>query len=218
MQRSLILIASLTTALALAGCGQSDEPQTGSGGQPAIDETAPASPDLSDQDAVVDEVVEDDAVEEEAIVEEDVLEEETADTEAVGPLTVDGSVTYRERMALPEEAQLTVQLLDVSLADAAAETLAEVSFVPTHQVPIDFSLEYDADAVADGHSYAVRADIRDGGGQLLWTTTDHHGVELGPDAEQEAVEIVLQRVAAEPEDEDATAGDTDSAGDDDTAA
>ena len=38
---------------------------------------------------------------------------------------VTGSVTYRERIALPPSAVVTVKLLDVSRADAPAELIAE---------------------------------------------------------------------------------------------
>lgn len=46
--------------------------------------------------------------------------------------TVTGTVTYRERIALPPGATVTVRLQDVSRADAPAEVLAEEMIVPTH--------------------------------------------------------------------------------------
>ena len=56
---------------------------------------------------------------------------------------VSGTVFYRERMALPPGAALTVQLADVSKADAPADVIATETKMLTTQVPVPFSLSYD---------------------------------------------------------------------------
>lgn len=209
MKRSLILIASLTTALALAGCDQSDDDtQTGSAGdQSATDEAS--QPESTATDEVM---TEEDAAEAEATAEDEAMTEEEASTMESATLddaeedgateeaeleTLEGSVTYHERIALPDDAELSVQLLDVSLADAAAKALGEVAFVPGQQVPIDFAIEYDANTVASDGRYALHAEIHTADGELLWTTADHHEVELGDDATNEPVELVLQQAAVD---------------------
>lgn len=116
---------------------------------------------------------------------------ETTTTEAT---TLSGSLSYRERMALPEEGVIIVQLLDVSLADAPAEILAEKHLTPEGQVPVDFRLAYDPAEVQTNHRYALRGEIRDAQGELLWTTTEHHGVDLSV-ASPEVPELILTRVA-----------------------
>lgn len=83
---------------------------------------------------------------------------------------VTGTVSYVQRIALPPDAVLTVRLLDVSRADAPSVTLAEQTILLAgRQVPVPFSLAYDASAVDPRHTYAVRAEIRQGE-DLRWTT------------------------------------------------
>lgn len=85
--------------------------------------------------------------------------------------TLSGTVTYRERIALPPDAQLTVRLLDVSLADAPSVTIAEQTTEKAgRQVPLPFALSYDPSRIDARHRYVVRAEIRDGRGAPLWTT------------------------------------------------
>lgn len=107
---------------------------------------------------------------------------------------VTGTVAYRERMALPPDAVVQVQLSDVSLQDVAAQALAETSLSPKgRQVPLPFELRYDPAKVVPGHRYAVRATIRSEG-QLLFTTDTHTPVltEGHPDK----VDLMLVRVTS----------------------
>ena len=53
-----------------------------------------------------------------------------------------GKVMYRERMAMPEGASVTVTLADVSRADAPARTIAEQHIDNPGQVPVPFELRY----------------------------------------------------------------------------
>jgi uncharacterized lipoprotein YbaY len=105
--------------------------------------------------------------------------------------TVTGSVTYRERIALPSSAVVTVQLLDISVQDAPATVLAEqVINANGQQVPFSFSLTYDTSRIMPNGTYSVRATIRDGD-QLLFTTTETYLVITQGNPTN--VEIVLQR-------------------------
>ena len=82
-----------------------------------------------------------------------------------------GTVAYRERMALPSDAVIQVQLSDVSVQDVAAPVVAETTVTPQgRQVPLPFELHYDAGKIDPKRTYAVRATIRSEG-QLLFTTT-----------------------------------------------
>lgn len=80
--------------------------------------------------------------------------------------TISGTMTYRERISLPPNAVATVRLLDAS-GTAIVQTTVETD---GRQVPIPFSLGYDASGLMAGSGYAVTADIRDADGALLWTT------------------------------------------------
>ncbi|MGJ3257435.1 MAG: YbaY family lipoprotein [Alcanivorax sp.] len=110
-----------------------------------------------------------------------------------------GKVMYRERMAMPKGATLTVTLEDVSLADAPSTVIAEQHIDDPGQVPVPFTLRYASEAVVHDHpmAYAVRAEIRGADGQLLWLTTERHTAELGERASGEEITVMLQRVAAE---------------------
>jgi len=102
-----------------------------------------------------------------------------------------GSVTYRERMALPEGATVKVQLLDVSLADAPSVTIAEQVITPKHEVPIPYELHYDDTVIVPNNSYAVSARI-ELEGQLLYISTTRYAVLTGGADE---TDILVERVA-----------------------
>jgi putative lipoprotein len=108
-----------------------------------------------------------------------------------GAAMVTGSVTYRERMALPPGATVTVRLQDVSRADAPAEVLAEQVIVPTTQVPIPFALRYDPARIDARHRYSVSARIEVDG--KLWFMSDTHNGVL-TDGGPTEVEVVVRRV------------------------
>jgi putative lipoprotein len=89
---------------------------------------------------------------------------------------VSGTVTYRERIALPATAVITVKLVDVSRADAPAIVLGEqVIASDGRQVPFEFVIGYDPGRIEEGNTYAVQARIEDGG-KLLFINDQHHAV------------------------------------------
>jgi len=71
-----------------------------------------------------------------------------------------GTVTYRERVALPPTAIIKVQLVDVSRADAPAIVLGEhVTQAAGKQVPFSFEIQFDPAKIQANYSYAVQARI-----------------------------------------------------------
>ena len=60
---------------------------------------------------------------------------------------VTGTVTYRERMALPEEAVLRVFLLDIDAPDVPDWIAARSERAITSQVPLVFSVGYDPHSI-----------------------------------------------------------------------
>ncbi|EHK9185899.1 YbaY family lipoprotein [Vibrio vulnificus] len=77
-----------------------------------------------------------------------------------GIQTISGTVFYRERIALPEDAAVTLVLEDVSLADAPAKVIAKHKFITNgKQVPLSFDLAYDSKKIISNHRYNVRARI-----------------------------------------------------------
>ncbi|WP_198650102.1 YbaY family lipoprotein [Zobellella maritima] len=109
--------------------------------------------------------------------------------------TLTGTLTYLQRIGLPDNARVQVTLLDVSLAGAPATQLAEHAFITEgRQVPLPFSLSYDSNAINQAHRYAVRGEIRDDQGRLMWTTDRYHGV-LTQGQPTGQVELVLKQVS-----------------------
>lgn len=108
----------------------------------------------------------------------------------VASATVTGTATYRERIALPADAELIVQLLDISLADAPSTVIAEQRIAPV-RVPASFTLSYDPAQIDQRHSYAVSARVERGGRQLFVTDTRHPVLTQGGGS---TVDIVMTRV------------------------
>jgi putative lipoprotein len=83
-------------------------------------------------------------------------------------ITVTGQVVYRQRIALPENAEITVSIVDVSLADAPAPVLA-TQVIHGGQVPIPFELVLDLNAARPHAMLSIGARI-EADGQLIWIT------------------------------------------------
>lgn len=89
---------------------------------------------------------------------------------------VTGTVSYRQRIALPPDATLVVTLEDVSRADTASTVIAGQQITTDgQQVPIPFSVVYDPAEIEASHRYVVRAQIFYGGA-LRWTSTTAYPV------------------------------------------
>ncbi len=102
-----------------------------------------------------------------------------------------GEVSYRERIALPPNAVLTVQLADVSLADAPASVVAEQTIDPAGQVPIKFTLKFDSAVIRPKVNYAVQARITVDNN--LWFINDErHSVDP---TKPEPIQMWLRRVS-----------------------
>jgi uncharacterized lipoprotein YbaY len=119
MKPTLLLIAALTSGLALAGC---DEGQSTAS-------TAQEGSNASQQST----------------------------TEQAQKMTLDGTLSFAEAgQSLPDNAEATVLLNDVALADAPARTIAETTVTIERQAPTDFSLSYASDAVNPRHTHSLR--------------------------------------------------------------
>ena len=94
-------------------------------------------------------------------------------------------------MLLPPDAQLEVQLQDISRADAMATVLATVTIAADSAPPYPFTLDYDSAQVDTRMRYALRATIHSGD-RLVFTSTEY----IDPFA-QSPVEILVRRVPVE---------------------
>ena len=87
---------------------------------------------------------------------------------AAAKRVVEGSVSWRERIALPADAELQVSLNDVSRMDAPAIMLAEQRIrLQGRQAPITFRMEVDPSRIDPRMTYAVSARV-EAGGQLFF--------------------------------------------------
>lgn len=80
--------------------------------------------------------------------------------------TVSGHVRYRERIALPPEASLTVQLSDITDPNMPIKTVAETRIEGAQGSPIPFAIHFDSSQFQPGHTYALQARIS--AGDTLW--------------------------------------------------
>ncbi|MGW0175305.1 YbaY family lipoprotein [Rhodococcus sp. NPDC003322] len=112
---------------------------------------------------------------------------------APDPLTVTGDVLYRERIAWPRGAVVTVTLEDVSRMDVPATVLATQRITDATGVPVPFTLTTDRAAIDGRARLAVRARI-DVDGELHWTTDTAHPVPTaGPVPEQHLLLVGVRR-------------------------
>lgn len=106
---------------------------------------------------------------------------------------IDGRASAPMLSVLPDNTTLTIELLDVSKADAKAERLARLS-LPSggRQFPLVFELPYYRADIRAGHRYGVRAMLTSSGGEMLYTTAQHTSVLTQGAGKQ--VQLVLQPI------------------------
>jgi heat shock protein HslJ len=86
-----------------------------------------------------------------------------------GEAAVTGTVTYRQRIALPEDAVITVKIEDVSLMDVPAKTIGEqVIETEGKQVPFPYDVAYNEDDIDERNTYSMGVRIEDSTGKLLF--------------------------------------------------
>ncbi len=119
---------------------------------------------------------------------------QTATTAMAELATIQGTASYRERMALPGGAVLEVELLDISHADAPSECLASLRIKPQGQVPIPFTLPYDPSLIDERYTYAVTAKLIHEGRILFRSDSVHRVLTRGAG---DSVEIMMIRLPGE---------------------
>jgi putative lipoprotein len=89
---------------------------------------------------------------------------------------VTGTASISQRIALPNNAVVTIQLADISRAGAPAQVLTEQR-IPTNgaQSPFAFNLQYDKSKIVSNGIYIVQGNVTVGG-QLRYSTTRQYRV------------------------------------------
>ncbi|MDJ0858675.1 MAG: YbaY family lipoprotein [Dinoroseobacter sp.] len=111
---------------------------------------------------------------------------------------LDISIAYRERIALPPDAVVEVELLDVSRMDVAADRLSSQRFRMT-SVPFEATLVYDPSLVDERLAYTVAARIYSQGRVMFRTTQAYPVLTRGSGSQ---VELILQMMPANDAEED----------------
>jgi putative lipoprotein len=109
--------------------------------------------------------------------------------------TVTGTVSYRQRIALPPDAVVRLVIEDVSTPGAAKSIAEEQVSTNGKQVPISFDVKYDPAALNPAHRYQIRATISSAG-KLLFTSATGYPV-LTQGAPEKQVDIVVQQAQSE---------------------
>ena len=103
-----------------------------------------------------------------------------------------GTVSYRERIALPPHAILQVRLLRLSAANASSDVIGAARLRTRNRMPIPYRLPFDDNRLRRGNTYALEARILVDG-KVWFNTASPKPVANGaiqPD-------ILVQRIAAQ---------------------
>jgi uncharacterized lipoprotein YbaY len=88
---------------------------------------------------------------------------------------VAGTITYRQRIALPPGSVVIVRIIETSRSDSPviAEQRIETD---GKQVPFEFGVAYDRSKIRENSRYEVNVEIRDSSGRLLFITDSPYPV------------------------------------------
>jgi putative lipoprotein len=102
----------------------------------------------------------------------EIIVEPVASSGTSSQSVITGTVTYRNRSALPPTAVIEVTLQDVSLADAPAKVISTQTIeAGGQQPPFAYELAYDPAQIDPRNTYSVSARITEGGELLFISDT-----------------------------------------------
>lgn len=119
--------------------------------------------------------------------------------------TIRGSAFYREKILLPPDVELRVQLIDNRLADTQQAVIAQQAFRGMPGPPYAFALRYDPARLRADGGYGLHAGLYSPGGELLFVTDTRVPVTPGS---ADPVEFRLTRVDATAAGDPAPSGET----------
>ena len=104
---------------------------------------------------------------------------------------VTGTVTYRERMALPPDAELEVTLADVSRTGTPAAVVGkQVIQTAGKSVPVPFEIQYRDSEIDSRHTYQIQAHISRAGKALFISDKAYRVLTNGAPGQ---VEVILKK-------------------------
>ncbi len=111
--------------------------------------------------------------------------------------SINGTVTYRERLNLSPGASVVMELRDVSYADAPARLIARQTISDPGQVPIKFKVEYSREDIDSRNRYSISARIIESDGRLAFTNDTAY--EVITRGNPDSVDILLVLVEPPPD-------------------
>lgn len=108
--------------------------------------------------------------------------------------SLEGSATYRERIALPPDALFEVSLQDVSRADAPARVISRVRIESPGQVPLRFTIPFDPARIEAGRRYTVSARISHRGKLMFITDTSHPVLQDGASGPHAPLDLMMRQL------------------------
>lgn len=108
--------------------------------------------------------------------------------------SLNGSIGYRERDQLPQDAVCTIELREVSRPNAPPIALSSKT-IPIRQIPIPFRLEYDPADIVARRNYFLHATITSGNRQL-YTTTQSYQVLNGTTPTNQQIAMTVDPIVA----------------------
>lgn len=114
---------------------------------------------------------------------------------AAARLTIAGDVTYRERVALPPAATLTVSLVDLAAPKSAGPT-ATAEVAEQGGVPLHFTLNLDDSVILAGHKYGLMARIGDQSGTIWFHNREPFPVDPRASGQQIVILVTPSASAA----------------------
>lgn len=109
-----------------------------------------------------------------------------------GAGTLSGTITYREKIALPPGAKVGLYLIENTRVDQPVKMLTDKVFTPQGQVPIAWSLDYNPSQISPANRYSVGARILVNG--QLWMDTQAQHLVITGGAPTSGIEIITQPV------------------------
>lgn len=121
---------------------------------------------------------------------------EQASVAAPAAALISGTVSYRERMALTNQAVVEITLEDASRQDVAARVIARRTISDPGQVPIRFELEFSPADIDPRLGYTLRARIRDHGRLVFTSDTGTPVLTRGAGREAHLLLVSVQKPPA----------------------
>lgn len=103
--------------------------------------------------------------------------------------SVTGNIAFRDRVSVPGDAEVHVELREVVRQDAPAVTLASSTISEIRQIPIPFEIEYDPLDIDPRREYMIHASIVSGG-STLYDTADQYPVITANHGKNVSVAVV----------------------------